>query len=161
MLPAMADSALQTPVAAPDLEVKSPGRRGMALGIAPRTLYTLAGALILLAFFMPWLRIGDLGRLSGFEIMFADNIVLRQAVNRTHRMFVGAVPVLGVLMAVFAVKGWRIAHVTALITGLYVFAFGISIFGALFFSATSLGLWIVIGAALLSAAVPTLLLSRR
>ncbi len=157
----MAESAVQTTKAPPDLQVKRPSRRGMTLGALPRALYVLAGALIAVAFFMPWLRVGDIGRLSGFEIMTADNIVLRQAVNRTHRMFVGAVPLLGVLMALFAFKGWRVAHFTALATGLYIFVFGISIFAALFFSATSLGLWLIIGAALCSTAVPALLLSRR
>lgn len=121
------------------------------MGAGGRLAAGLAGAALLIGFFLPWLDVGGLlgaGQASGFDMVLkADGFsVLRAALT--------AIPVAGAVLAAAALKGGVLAARVSLLVGLALLGFGVYQVGKSFLSVTGPGLWLVIGATLAAIVAP-------
>lgn len=149
------------PAAAPQVAVRTrqPGdsRKSTRLSIASRGAYLLACALLLVGFFLPWLRIGELAQVSGLTLTLSDNVAYRGTLTGGHRALLWLLPALTVALAACAAKGWRSTHLLALLTGLFVVGYALSIVAVLFLSSTAVGLWLMVGGTLALLGLPLLI----
>lgn len=110
----------------------------------------LAGAALLIGFFLPWVDSG-FGSASGFQIVrHTDGASL-------WRLMVLLAPAGGLAMIAFAFGDrWKQARIASLLTGGALVVYGVVQTIRSFFSLTGIGLWLVIAGALCAAVVPLL-----
>jgi hypothetical protein len=123
-----------------------------------RLLLGIAGVGFVAGFFFPWLRIGGAAA-SGLSLLVLQGDAV-EFVSWPQRLLMFAVPLLGSALLVTAFIGHRIALWLALGASVVVIGGGAYTLLKLFFGATGMGMWIVVGSALLSLAVALLTLGR-
>lgn len=98
----------------------------------------IGGAAIVAAFFVPWFDFAGLQSASGFTI-------LRKAeVSPAWLAVIGAIPVLGLLVAATAVAGVHAARWLGFGLGLAIIAYGSYRFFQVFFAVTGPGVWLMV-----------------
>lgn len=108
-----------------------------------RTLIAVAGLVLLLGFFLPWISFGGLG-VSGWYF----------ASNAGASAFIWLVPVGGMAMLATALTGSRYARATSAVVGLALVGYAVVKTVHSFFATTGIGLWMVILGALAALALP-------
>jgi len=103
----------------------------------------VAGLALVIGFLLPWVKIGDMARVSGLELLISDNIVIRNALGVLQRRLLVLVPLGGLLVAGLAVRNIRGLRWAMLGVGLALFVIGLIATLSVFFHVTSLGLWLV------------------
>jgi hypothetical protein len=162
-------SGLQSPAMSDDLELDqdlakdvpaAPKKKTLAPGVASssaaretaplvlRIVLGTAGLCLVVGFFFPWIKIGDLANISGLDLAISDNIVIRQAIGASTRWVLLAVPVLGLALTAIGYLGFKWSGLVGVIVGVLVVGYGIFILAYLFFQLTAPGLWIVLVGAL-------------
>lgn len=134
--------------------------RSRAGDIAMRGLLILAGAGLIVGFFMPWLTIGTLASISGLGLMVADGEAVAM-ISGSHRVLLFAVPLLGAGLIFGGITGHRAAAWLALITGVVVVGDGLLTLIRLFFDTTGAGMWLVILCSLTSLGLGLLAVGRK
>jgi hypothetical protein len=71
---------------------KKPRRAG--LNWPTRAAFVLAGAGLLIGFFLPWVKLGALVSVSGFGLVFAEGDVVSM-ISGSNRFLLFAIPLLG------------------------------------------------------------------
>lgn len=114
-----------------------------------RIILGTAGLLLVVGFFLDWIDLPS-ESYSGLELVTSDNRDIRQAVGETRRWILLVIPVLGVALTAIGFLGLRWAAPIAAGIGLLLIGYGIVTVVALFFQTTAIGLWLIVGAALLA-----------
>jgi hypothetical protein len=109
-------------------------------------------------FFLPWLNIAG-AAYSGLTLLTLQGDVV-EFVTWPQRVLMFSVPLFGSALLVTGFIGHRIALWLALGASVVVIGGGAYTLISLFFGATGMGMWIVVGSALLSLAVALLTLGR-
>lgn len=126
-----------------------PGAPHMALRIALGT----AGLLLVVGFFLPWLKLEELATVSGMQLVIDDNPVIRALVgNDTQRWLLLLVPGFGLALTAVGFLGVRYSgHISAVI-GLLIVLYGLVTVIIFFFQKTGIGLWLILGGSFLAVA---------
>lgn len=109
-----------------------------------RALLGIAGAALLVGFFMPWVQLGDLATLTGLELVISNNILLRDSLGSSQRLLFAVCPIAGLALLFLALRGHRLTRYVATISGLTVLGVAIVTALGLFLKITHSGLWIVL-----------------
>lgn len=139
-----------------------------------RILLGTAGLLLVIGFFLPWLRLempaADLSgmamikEITGMQLVFSDEPLIRaMGGDDTQRYLLLFIPAFGLAMTAVGFLGFRWSGVVAALMGLTLVGYGIVMFAVFFFQKTGLGLWLILGGAFLSvsAGVVSFLRSRQ
>lgn len=110
-----------------------------------RTLISIAGLVLVLGFFLPWLDFGGLG-VSGWYF----------AKNSSMSSMIWLIPIGGIAMIATAMTGSRHARLVSAVVGLTLVGYAVVKTVHSFFATTGVGLWMVILAALGALAIPLL-----
>lgn len=131
--------------------------------LALRIVLGTAGLCLVVGFFFPWIKIGDLANISGLDLAISDNVVIRQAIGSTTRWILLFVPLLGLALTAIGYLGFKWSGIVGVVAGVLVIGFGIFILAYLFFQLTAPGLWVVLVGALVGfgAGLFTVLRARR
>jgi len=115
-----------------------------------RTWMGLAGAMLIVGFFLPWIDPGGFGTASGLDMVRAD------FGWSFARLMLLAIPFAGAGLLAAAVT--RSPHAKRISVGIGLAFIGYGVYKTVqaFFAITGIGLWITIAAALLAIAVPLL-----
>lgn len=147
--------------------------KGGAPHIVFRILLGTAGLLLVIGFFLPWLRLeipaavgvpAEIKMISGVELVWSEEPLVRaMAGDETQRYLLLFIPAFGLLMTAVGFLGFRWSGVVAAVMGLTLVGYGIVMFAIFFFQKTGLGLWLILGGAFLSvsAGVVSFLRSRQ
>lgn len=130
-----------TPAAA----AAKPGAPHLALRIVLGT----AGLLLVVGFFLPWVQI-DREMQSGLSLVVESDPDVRDLVDDTQRWILLVIPVLGAALTAVGFLGLRWSGAVAAGVGFVLIAYGTVTVVLLFFQRTGLGLWLIVGAALLA-----------
>jgi hypothetical protein len=106
-----------------------------------------AGAALVAGFFLPWVDAGGSFSFSGFDL------VLESHQGLFARIVVLMVPLLGASLVVAGLRGGKSAVTTALVTGGAILGYPTYKFIVGFIQTTGVGLWMVLGAAILALVV--------
>lgn len=110
-----------------------------------RTLITIAGLVLVLGFFLPWIDFGGFG-VSGWGI----------ARNTSMSSLIWLIPVGGLAMLATSLTGSRHARLTSVVVGLGLVGYAVIKTVHSFFATTGIGLWMIIAGALAALAIPLL-----
>ena len=143
------------PISAPEpRSVEQPRATGDAsiATLAMRIALAAAGLGLVVGFFLPWIRLGDVLTLSGLTMALSGGEAI-QTLAGPLRGIVFIVPIAGVIMLASAIRGTRALAMTALACGLLVFASGVITLIRAFLDSTGAGMWVVVISALTATAV--------
>jgi len=140
----------EAPTSASETEPASIGHRAVSLLL--RGVLGVAGLGLIVGFFMPWLRLGQMAALSGFSMLVTGGEAV-SALTGPHRALLFVVPLGGALLCVAAWRGGRLAAWLALIVGAFVVAAGVITPLLVFFDTTGRGMWIAALSALTALAI--------
>jgi hypothetical protein len=141
-------------------EVRAPGKvsdggpaaKKARLGAVERALFGLAGALLLVGFFLPWFLAGELLSMSGLGLVFAGGEVVGMLTG-TSRVLLVFVPVQGAILLAGAIDDHGLTRWAAVGGSGLLLLFGLYLLVRLFISSTGIGMWIVVFAALLALSI--------
>lgn len=117
-----------------------------------RGLALVAGIGLLIGFFLPWLRMGDLAAVSGLTLMVSSGTVVDVLTGPARGLLI-IIPVCGGALVASGLFTPRLAPMAALASGFAIMAFGIFTLARAFIQTVGPGMWLVVGSALLAAAV--------
>jgi len=138
------------PITAPSAsaEAAAPAK----LLVAPlwlRLLQGLSGVGLIIGFFMPWIKLGEMVSLSGFSLVLTGGDVVEQ-LSAPSRGLIFSIPLIGLALLATAIKGFRGLAWAGLATGILIGLVGMYTLISAFLDSTGLGMWLVSGAALLA-----------
>ena len=135
-----------------ETEVKKKATPALTDGphVALRIALGSAGVLLLVGFFLPWLRLTGVDPLSGLELVIADEEAVVTAIGATQRWLLILVPLLGVGLTAVGFLGLRFSGQVGFGVGLAIIGYGAFTVIALFVQTTAIGLWLVLGGAFLA-----------
>ena len=111
-----------------------------------------AGVALLIGFFLPWIKLGEVAAISGFAMLVSSGTVI-EAVAGPSRAMLFTIPAAAVAMIACSVVGPKAAARSALVSGLAILLFGLYTAARAFFSSTGTGMWLVVFASLVAAGV--------
>lgn len=135
------------------------GEQGVA-ALVSRVLLGLAGFGLLVGFFMPWVRFGNMVVLSGFSLSASSGDAV-EVLSGSGRALLFMVPLSAVALIVCAYTGHRIWVWVALLTSAVLLSYGAFTVVRLFLQSTGAGMWLVVGCALLAFAIGLIGYGRR
>lgn len=149
------NEALEAPVEkAPETVPAKPAKeRHLALRIAA----IVSGAGLVLGFLLPWIRFADFATLSGLEILVNDTMVVRKSVGVVQQRLVALVPLVGLVILGFGIRNGPGLRWVLLGGGVLLVLFGAFAVLMIFVQVTSVGLWVVAIALVLSILVGALI----
>ncbi len=112
-----------------------------------RIVLGLAGLVLVVGFFLPWVQFADDSRISGLDLVVANDHRIQQTVGETLRWTLLAIPTLGVVLTAVGFLGFRWSGPVGAIVGLTLFGYGAVVVVVVFFQSTGLGLWLIVGGA--------------
>lgn len=125
-----------------------------------RAVYVGCGLALLLGFFMPWFKVGNMLSVSGMGLVFTQGDVVGM-LSGANRFLLVAVPVLGALLLVGGGLGYRVTSWVAVIGASIILIYGLFTVMQLFISSTGLGMWLVILASIASLGIGLFGVGRR
>jgi hypothetical protein len=134
--------------------VEQPRRSGEAAiaTMMARSVLAIAGLGLVVGFFLPWIRLGDVLTLSGLGMALTGGEAI-ETLAGPLRGVVLIVPIAGLVMLATAIRGSRAIGVTGLACGLLVFASGVLTLIRAFLDSTGAGMWVVVISAITATAV--------
>ncbi|MCA9574941.1 MAG: hypothetical protein H6726_17170 [Sandaracinaceae bacterium] len=114
-----------------------------------RILQAIAGVGLMTGFFMPWVTLGDMVSVSGFSLVLTGGDVVEQ-LSGPSRGVIFSIPLLGLALLSTAIKGFRVLAWAGLATGILILLVGLYTLITVFLDSTGMGMWVLIGAALLA-----------
>lgn len=109
-----------------------------------------SGVLLITGFVLPWVKIADVARVSGLELMISDNVVVSSAVGPLQRGLVSLVPIVALILIVWGARNFPGLRWGLLGGGLVLLVFGLVVLLTIFVQVTSLGLWLVVSGLLVT-----------
>lgn len=120
-----------------------------ALSMLERVLFVGCGAALLVGFFMPWVKAGELLTVSGFGLSVAQGDMVGMVAG-AHSFLLLAVPAVGLLLVAGGLVGHRATAWLAVAGAFVILGYGLYTLVVLFISSTGLGMWLVVAASILS-----------
>ena len=111
--------------------------------VVHRTLLGLAGLGMLVGFFMPWLTVGDMVTISGFDLLTGQGRLF-ESMAGPGKLPLAFLPVSGALLVAGAVTGHRLTAWLGLGAGGCGLVYGLLALVRLFFRTTGPGMWTVV-----------------
>jgi hypothetical protein len=140
--PPPAHSALET--------TESSGGAAVA-SLAARIAVGLAGLGLLVGFFLPWVRLGDVVSLSGLGMALTGGEAIKE-LSGPFRSILFVVPLAGLALIASAIRDWAVGW-AGLAGGLLIVAIGLFTLIRVFLDSTGAGMWVVALSALVATAV--------
>ncbi|MBX3276119.1 MAG: hypothetical protein KF729_38055 [Sandaracinaceae bacterium] len=132
--------------------------------IALRIVLGVAGLLLLVGFFLDWLKIeGPQGTetVSGLGLVMADHPVIRGLIGQGgQRYALLAIPAFGAALSAVGFLGVRYSGQIAAALGVLIVGYGVVTVLVFFFQKTGVGLWLVLGGAFVAIAAGFLTYAR-
>lgn len=129
-----------------------PGQPHMVLRIVLGT----AGLLLVVGFFLPWLKLEELATVSGMQLVIDENPVIRALVgNDTQRYLLLLIPGFGLALTAVGFLGVRYSGHIAAVLGVLIVLYGVVTLIIFFFQKTGVGLWLILVGAILAIAAGT------
>lgn len=147
------DALVEEKGASKDEDSLAPKPKHAAPHLVLRILLGTAGLLLVVGFFLPWLQLGDLTNISGMQLVVADSVLVRQAINDTQRWILLVIPVLGLALTAVGFLGFRWSGIVGAIVGLLVIGYGVVTVVTIFFQTTAVGLWLILAGSFLALGV--------
>jgi hypothetical protein len=110
----------------------------------------LAGLGLLIGFFLPWIRLGELVSMSGLSMALTGGEAVKELSG--FRMILLIVPLAGLALIASAIRSWAYAWV-ALASGILIFVAALFTLIRVFLDSTGAGMWVVAISALTAVAV--------
>jgi hypothetical protein len=151
--------AVTAPAPSPAAPTSAPAS-SKRLPLVRRVLLGVSGLAMLVGFFLPWLKVGTLLTISGFGLVFATGDVVN-VISGASRFMLVVVPLLGFLLVLGALLGYRLTQWVALAGATAILGFGLARVLELFVTSTGLGMWLVIFSALSCLIVSLLTVGQR
>lgn len=104
-----------------------------------------AGVALVVGFFLPWLDAGGILGVSGWDFVTENS-----GIDFLTKVILVMVPLLGVALAIAGLGGGKAAGNMALVTGAAILGYTFYKVAWVFFKASGVGLWLVLGAAVLA-----------
>ena len=160
----MTDTETTTPVSAPSTTagagpITAPASTGTATASPPakpsvapiwlRILQGLSGVGLIVGFFLPWIKLGELVSLSGFSLVLAGGEAVEQ-LSAPSRGLIFSIPLIGLALLATSIKGFRGLAWAGMATGILIVLVGLYTLISAFLDSTGAGMWLVSGCALLS-----------
>src|SRR4051794_34475106 len=101
----------------------SPAFGGGARAMVTRALLGLSGIGLLVGFFLPWIRLGDLVKLSGFSLWASSGEAV-EAISGPSRALLFVVPLSALALMACAFTAHRISIWVALLSSLVLLGYG-------------------------------------
>jgi hypothetical protein len=138
------------------------GRRARraSLNWPTRAAFVLAGAGLLIGFFLPWVKLGALVSVSGFGLVFAEGDVVSM-ISGSNRFLLFAIPLLAVTLMVLGVLGQKAASWVGATGGVAVLGYAVYTVLSLFLASTGIGMWLVAASTLVALSLGFIDLGRR
>ncbi len=134
----------------------SPAPRPGAPHLALRIALGTAGLLMVIGFFLPWLKLEDLATVSGMQLVIDDNPVIRALVgDDTQRWLLLVIPGFGLALTAVGFLGVRYSGHIAAVMGLLIVLYGVITMILFLFQKTGLGLWLIVIGAIVAVAAGT------
>ena len=133
-----ADEDTKKPAAGP-----KPGAPHMVL----RVILGLAGLLLIVGFFLPWLKLADEGgTVSGIDLVMANGEVARALVgDGAQRWILLLIPGFGAALSAVGFMGIRYSGQISAGLGVLIVGYGMVTLVIFFFQRTDYGLWLILG----------------
>lgn len=128
---------------------EKPQRPGRPVPLAMRMVFALCGLGLLVGFFMPWVSVGELVSVSGLGLAVSDGQMVAM-ISGSHRILLFAIPTLAVVLVLGGVIGNRLSSIAAVSGSSLILGYGLFTVIRLFVSSTGLGMWLVLGSAVLA-----------
>ena len=121
--------------------------------MALRIVLGTAGLLLVVGFFLPWLKLEEIATVSGMQLVIDDNPVIRALVgDDTQRWLLLLVPGFGLALTAVGFLGVRYSGHIAAVLGLLIVLYGLVTTIIFFFQKTGIGLWLILAGSLLAVA---------
>jgi hypothetical protein len=104
-----------------------------------------AGVALVVGFFLPWLDAGGLFGVSGWDFVSEAS-----GIDFLTKVILCLVPLMGAALAIAGLGGGKPAANTAMVAGASILGYTFYKVAWVFFKASGVGLWLVLGAALLA-----------
>lgn len=117
-----------------------------------RAVALIAGAGLLVGFFLPWLRFADVAKFSGLSLMVSGGSAVEALTGPARGMLI-IIPVCGAVLVASAVFAPRLAGLASLVSGLAILGFGLFTLARMFIATVGLGMWLVVVSSLVAAGV--------
>jgi hypothetical protein len=108
-----------------------------------RIIFIVCGLALLVGFFLPWFKLGNLLQVSGMGLIFTQGEAVGM-LSGPNRFLLIAVPVLGFLLVLGAGFGLRVTPWIAVVGACIILLYGLFTVMQLFISSTGFGMWLVI-----------------
>lgn len=119
----------------------------------------VAGLGLLIGFFLPWLRFGEVAVVSGLSLMFSSGTVVNALAGPSRGLLI-IIPAAGAALVASSLLAPRLVPFTSLLSGLAILLFGLFTLARVFFQTVGLGMWVVVVSALVATAIGIAALSR-
>ena len=116
---------------------------------AIRVIVLLAGLGLLVGFFLPWLRFGEVAAVSGLSLMVSSGAAVDALAGPARGLLI-LIPACGATLIACSVWGPRAAVIAALGSGSVILFFGLFTLARIFIETVGSGMWTVVGSALLA-----------
>jgi len=117
--------------------------------LALRAIVFLAGLGLLVGFFLPWLRFGEIAAVSGLSLMVSSGTAVDALAGPSRGLLI-LIPVCGAAMVGTSFLGPRASILAALSSGVAILAFGLFTLARIFLETVGSGMWIVVVSALMA-----------
>lgn len=124
-----------------------------------RAVAFAAGLGLLIGFFLPWMRFGQVAVLSGLSLMVSSGTGIDALAGPARGLLV-IIPVSGAALIASALFAPRLSPVVSLLSGFAILAFGLFTLARLFLQTVGFGMWVVVLSALVATGMGIAALSR-
>lgn len=116
---------------------------------ALRGVVSLAGLGLLVGFFLPWLRFGQVAAVSGLSLMVSSGQAVDALAGPSRGLLI-LIPACGAGLIACSAFGPRLSVVAGLTAGIAIFGVGLFTLARVFLETMGSGMWVVAGSALLA-----------
>lgn len=123
-----------------------------AAHVVTRIVAGAAGLTLVVGFFLPWVKAGDLAVLSGFALLVSSG-TMTDVLAGPSRALLFAIPAAGAAIVACSFISAKAAARASLSCGLAILIFGFYAVARAFLASTGPGMWLVVLAALIATGV--------
>lgn len=120
-----------------------------------RVLLGAAGVGLLIGFFLPWVKLGQMVALSGLNLATTSGQAIEN-MSGPAGVIVFVVPLAGAALLFAAVRGYRRIEWLGLLSGCLIFGVGVFTLVRVFLDTTGAGMWLVAASSMAAIMIGTL-----
>ncbi len=144
-----------------ELATKEAGPKPGAPHIVLRIVLGVSGLLLLVGFFLPWLKLADHDAVSGIDLVLGSGDFAQSLVGQgSQRYVLLLIPGFGVALTAVGFLGVRYSGQIAALLGVLIVGSGMVTVVIFFFQKTGIGLWLILLGAFIAVAAGTITFAR-